>query len=229
MPWVLNCLLKEITILNALLKNDIHLNVSYLVDPGACQNMIIKYLSVGLQSWFLYQQEALNLLFQMRYDSLPNSNKQPSDRQKALRTPIFTSKQDCFAYCFAQRAFLGSTNYPLHFGLSLSHSLEQIRPPYTIWKGTYLAFIWGWVACPLPRGCRDMASFLFKMAQASYTTPQSANEDRLSVYASHDISHLTMLRHLHFYAWQMWIFSSRSSRAGYLVALSRTICSPLGL
>ena len=41
--------------------------------------MIIKYLSVGLQSWFLYQQLALNPLFQMRYDSLANSKKQPSD------------------------------------------------------------------------------------------------------------------------------------------------------
>ena len=83
-----------------------------LVDPGEYQNMIIKYLSVGLQSWFSYQQVALNLLFQMRYDSLPNSNKQPSDRQRAFGTPIFTSKQDCFAYCFAQWAFLGSANIP---------------------------------------------------------------------------------------------------------------------
>ena len=81
-----------------------------LVDPGVFQNMIIKYLSGGLQSWFSYQQVALGLLFQMRYDSMSNSNKQTSDRQKALGTPIFTSKQDCFAYWFAQWALLGSAN-----------------------------------------------------------------------------------------------------------------------
>ena len=51
---------------------------------------------------FLYQQIALDVLFQMRYDSLPNSNKQPCDSLRAEATPVFTSKQDCFAYCFAQ-------------------------------------------------------------------------------------------------------------------------------
>ena len=30
----------------------------------------------------------------------------------------------------------------LHFGLSLCNLLEQISPPYPIWKGTYIAFIW---------------------------------------------------------------------------------------
>ena len=53
-------------------------------------------------SRFLYQQIALDVLFQMRYGSLPNSNKQPSDSLKSEATPVFTSKQDCFAYCFAQ-------------------------------------------------------------------------------------------------------------------------------
>ena len=53
-------------------------------------------------SKFIYQQIALDVLFQMRYDSLPNSNKQPSDSLRAEATPVFTSKQDCFAYCFAQ-------------------------------------------------------------------------------------------------------------------------------
>ena len=53
-------------------------------------------------STFLYQQIALDVLFQMRYDSLPNSNKQPSDSLKAETTSVFTSNQDCFAYCFAQ-------------------------------------------------------------------------------------------------------------------------------
>ena len=53
-----------------------------LADPGEYQNMIIKYLSVWLQSWFSYQQVALIILFQMRYDSLLNSMKQPSDSQR---------------------------------------------------------------------------------------------------------------------------------------------------
>ena len=64
-------------------------NQASLVDPGEYQNMIIKYLSVGLQSWFLYQQVALNLLFQMRYDSLPNSEKQPCDSQRGWSNSCF--------------------------------------------------------------------------------------------------------------------------------------------
>ena len=50
--------------------------------PGGRQNMIIKYLSVGQGSWFSNQQVALNVLFHMRYDSMPYSKKQPSDRPK---------------------------------------------------------------------------------------------------------------------------------------------------
>ena len=76
--------------------NDRSNNQASLVDPGEYQNMMIKYLSVGLQTWFSYQQVALNLLFQIRYDSLPNSHKHLSDMQKALGTPIFTIKQELF-------------------------------------------------------------------------------------------------------------------------------------
>ena len=60
-----------------------------LVDPREYQNMIIKYLSVGLQSWFTYQQVAWNTLFQMRYDSLPNSEKQPCDSQRGWSNSCF--------------------------------------------------------------------------------------------------------------------------------------------
>ena len=42
---------------------------------GRSQNMVIKYLSVGHMSKFLYYQIALDVLFQMRYDSLPKSNR----------------------------------------------------------------------------------------------------------------------------------------------------------
>ena len=81
---------------------DSHINVTSLVDPGAFQNMIIKYLSVGLQSSFSYQQVALNVLFQMRSESFPNSNKQPSDSLRAETPPVFITIKHCFAYCFAK-------------------------------------------------------------------------------------------------------------------------------
>ena len=83
--------------------------------PGRPQNMVIKYLSVGQMSRFLYQQIALDVLFQMRYGSLPNSNKQPSDSLKSEATPVFTSKQDCFAYCFAQWCSPGVCRHPSSF------------------------------------------------------------------------------------------------------------------
>ena len=88
-----------------------------LQTPGGHQIMIIKYLSVGQWSWFLYQQVTLNVLFQMRYDSMPYSKKQPSDRQRAERPPVFTSLWDCFAYCFA------------HW-----HSPGVVQTPSTFWS-----------------------------------------------------------------------------------------------
>ena len=64
-----------------------------LPDPRASQNMTIKYLSVGQMSRFIYQQIALDVLFQMRYNSLPNSDKQPSNRLRAETTPCFHLSQ----------------------------------------------------------------------------------------------------------------------------------------
>ena len=49
---------------------------------------------------------------------------------------------------------LGSTSFPLHFGLSLCNPLKQIRLPYPIWKGTCIPFIWGRVAWSASRGYR---------------------------------------------------------------------------
>ena len=60
-----------------------------LADPGASQIMVRKYLSVGQISKFIYQQIALDVLFQMRYGSLLNSNKQPSDSQRGWGNPCF--------------------------------------------------------------------------------------------------------------------------------------------
>ena len=95
--------MEETIILNALLMKDNHLNETSLPDPGASQNMTIKYLSVGQMSRFIYQQIALDVLFQMRYNSLPNSNKQPNDNSRAEATPVFTSLQYC---CFLLFCFL---------------------------------------------------------------------------------------------------------------------------
>ena len=98
--------------------------------PAGLQNMIIKYLSVGQWFWFSYQQVALNVLFQMRYESIPNSNKQPSDSLKAEATSVFTTNQDFFAIALHSEVQLGSAGMPLHFDLSLCNLLEYSRPPY---------------------------------------------------------------------------------------------------
>ena len=66
-------------------------------DPGASKIMVIKYLSVGQIAKIIYLQIALDVLFQMRYGSLLNSNKQPSDIMRAEATPVFSSVQYC---CF---------------------------------------------------------------------------------------------------------------------------------
>ena len=74
-----------------------------LPDPRASQNMTIKYLSVGQMSRFIYQQIALDVLFQMRYGSLLNSKKQQSDSLRAKATPVFSSLPYC---CFLLFCFL---------------------------------------------------------------------------------------------------------------------------
>ena len=67
--------------------------------PGGRQNMIIKYLSVGQGSWFSNQQVALNVLFNMRYESIPYSKKQPSDRQRGWDTSCFHPLKHCLLCC----------------------------------------------------------------------------------------------------------------------------------
>ena len=74
----------------------------------------------------------------------------------------------CFAYCLYSDVHPASTNSLRHLGLSLSNPLEQINPPYPIWKGTSLASIWGIVACSIPRGCTDIAWLCDPLDQPSY-------------------------------------------------------------
>ena len=59
------------------------------LTPGLLRNMLEnRYLYEKIQK-ILNQQIAQTLLFQMRYDSLPNSKKQPSDRQRGWGNPCF--------------------------------------------------------------------------------------------------------------------------------------------
>ena len=87
----------------------------HLKTPGGRQNMIIKYLSVGQGSWFSNQQVALNVLFHMRYDSMPYSKKQPSDNLRAETPPVFTPFKHSFAYCSAQWCPPGVCRHPSPF------------------------------------------------------------------------------------------------------------------
>ena len=91
------------------------------------KNMLKWYLFAWKNSKKLYQQMALNPLFQMRYASFPSSGKQPGDRQKGWGNP-------CFHITPVLLFPSASKSMPQHFGLSLSHFLEQIRLPYLIWK-----------------------------------------------------------------------------------------------
>ena len=52
-------------------------------------------------SRFIYQQIALDVFFQMRYNSLPKSNKQQKDSLRYEATPAFSSLQYCSFFCFA--------------------------------------------------------------------------------------------------------------------------------
>ena len=79
-------------------------------------------------------------------------------------------------YCPTDRYFmmifdvhLGSTDMAQYFGLSPCSPLKDIKLPYTRWKGTSIASIWGTFAWSAPRGYRDMAPFLLQMTPASYS------------------------------------------------------------
>ena len=60
-----------------------------LAEAGPPQKHIKKYLSVGPYSKSLYQQIALNVLFQMRYGSLVNSDIWSNGIQKGAGNPCF--------------------------------------------------------------------------------------------------------------------------------------------
>ena len=62
-------------------------------------------------SRFKYQWIALDILFKMRYDSIPYSNKQPSDSLRAEATTVFTSLQYC---CFVSCLCLGCSGVDQH-------------------------------------------------------------------------------------------------------------------
>ena len=126
--------------------------------PGRPQNMVIKYLSVGQISRFLYQQIALDVLFQMRYDSFPNSNKQPNDSLKAETPPVFSHLKHCFAYCFAQWCPPGVCRHPSSFWSVTLQPLGADQSTIPHMKGDIHSFNMVYGACNPPRGCRDIAS-----------------------------------------------------------------------
>ena len=111
-----------------------------LQTPGGHQNIIIKYLSVRQWSWFSYQQVALNVLFQMRYDSFPNSNKQPSDSLRAETPPVFITLKPCFAYCLAQWGPPGVCRHPSSFWSIILQCLGGDQSTIPHMKGDILSF-----------------------------------------------------------------------------------------
>ena len=119
--------------------------------PGGRQNMIIKYLSVGLWSWFLHQQEALNVLFHLRYDSMPNSKKQPSDRLSAETPPVFTPFKHSFAYCSAQWCPPGVCRYPSSFWSVTLQPLGADQSTIPHMKGDLHSFHMRYISMPCSR------------------------------------------------------------------------------
>ena len=119
--------------------------------PGGHQYMIIKYLSVGQWTWFLYQQVALNVLFQMRYDSFPNSNKQPSDSLRAETPPVFITLKPCFAYCLAQWGPPGVCRHPSSFWSLILQFLRGDKSTIPHMKGNILSFNMGYSSLPCPK------------------------------------------------------------------------------
>jgi len=73
----------------------------------------------------------------------------------------------CFASCFGWVA-PGSANIPLHFGPSLSHSLEHIKLPYLFWKKTQIPLILPQLPLYYITNKPVRAPVLIVSAQASY-------------------------------------------------------------
>ena len=78
--------------------------------------------------------------------------------KRGVRTTCWSKNQH---FCPTDRYFmiifdvyLGSTDMPLDFGLSLWNPLKDIKLPYTRWKGTCIAFIWGRVGWSASRDHR---------------------------------------------------------------------------
>ena len=66
----------------------------------------------------------------------------------------------------------GSAKIPLHYSQSLCRFMEQTRLPYTKWKGTFIAFIWGMEAWYASRGYKVTTSIHFKRSTPLYALLQ---------------------------------------------------------
>ena len=61
---------------------------------------------------------------------------------KSITDLVHFRPYQTLCYFVAFWVLLASTKWPLHFGMVLSHCLEESKLPYLIWKGIFRAFIW---------------------------------------------------------------------------------------
>ena len=76
----------------------------------------------------------------MRYDSFPNSNKQPKDSLRAETPPVFTPFKQCFAYCFAHWRSPGVCILPSSFWSIALKCLDADQSTIPNMKGDILSF-----------------------------------------------------------------------------------------
>ena len=94
---------------------------------------------------------ALNPLFQMRYDSFPNFNKQLSDSLRAERPPVFITLKPCFAYCFAQSGPAGVCMHPSSLWSIILQCLGGYQSTIPHMKGDIHSFNMRYSGMPCPK------------------------------------------------------------------------------
>ena len=87
----------------------------------------------------------------MRYDSFPNSNKQPSDSLRAETPPVFITLKPCFAYCLAQWGPPGVCRHPSSFWSIILQCLGGDQSTILHMKGYILSFNMGYSSLPYPK------------------------------------------------------------------------------
>ena len=105
------------------------------------KNMIIKYLSASKNSKSFNQHIAHSFLFQMRYDSLLDPEKWPSDGQKCSANPSFWPSHSVLLSCllpnhpFSNFVFSGQAQpIFLKFTLVFPNTLNLMTPTHFVQK-----------------------------------------------------------------------------------------------